>query len=269
MNDSNKVLKKADFKKIYGEILTPLGFVYAKTKELCFIRVINNELIHILGIQHKRSHHQVLPFGGIATLYRADLLLNQKYQDMANWLPIACQFWDKSASNSDEIPAGHYQYDPSSSESLQNAIKSALSETQWLILPQLDTVQSLQSFLTYYKKMYHVDMRMPPLPLSPRSTGNFEDDQVICYLLDDPISYAEYLVAVSTLALHEKKALYDASEAQDNFQYLKNSIDKSNRKLIDSVHEFANNPQERQQVLNELERRRKMNLDILRSYGVL
>lgn len=96
--DIKKTTVKSAFKKIYGKALIPLGYKWAKTKEPCFIRVINEEIIHIIGI-HDMKPSFIVPFGGVTTIYRANLMLDKTYRDTANWLPSVRQFWALSQIN--------------------------------------------------------------------------------------------------------------------------------------------------------------------------
>ncbi|MBQ8960405.1 MAG: hypothetical protein IJ071_04210 [Ruminococcus sp.] len=270
MKDTKKVSIRTAFKKIYGEALAPLGFVFAKTKELCFIRVVNGELIHILGIQVKSRYHKLLPFGGIATLYRRDLCLDKTYRDISSWLPLASQFWGGPGTGSDEVPEGHFDYDPYSPGSVSGALQAALAEVQRLILPELDPVRSLESYIPYYMKRFHVSyMDMPSLPLKDYGSGDYTDDFAICYLLKDPLAYAEQITASSKASMQEKIAAYAESQVPDDLIYLKEWLDGKYKALLASAHAFAEDPQVRRQALDELERRKRANLEKLRSYGAI
>lgn len=266
MNDKKKLTVKSAFKRIYGEALVPLGFVWAKTKEPCFIRVINNELIHILGIKDMKPSF-VVSFGGVATLYRANLLLDKTYRDISDWLPNTAVFCrDPQAEN---IPERKHEYRISSSESIQSAIQQSLSDSMKWVLPELDTVQSLQDFLNYYQRLHEHPLWIATLPLKQQGPGNFLEDKVIHYLLDDPVSTANFLIANAKEDLENRISEFPESYPQENVEYLQAKQRKRHDEVLKSVYSFANDPEVRQHTLNELERRRKANLEILHSYGVV
>lgn len=263
-----KVSIKSTFKKIYGEALDPLGFKYVKTKEPCFIRVINNELVHIIGIKDMKPNY-IIPFGGVATLYRADLMLNKTYSDMANWLPMISQFWLTTHTDYDEAPDprlySKFRYLNKSPDSVKNTVKAALTASQRWILPLLDTVQVLFNFPTYYKTIHHGDlMGIPKLPLKQDGSGNFSEDFVICYLLNDPIKYAEQLITEAE-ARFQTKTLEISDVTK--LQYLEKANQIWKQDIMRSVHVFADNLEERQRTLRELERRRQINIKQLKLLG--
>lgn len=181
-----KLTVKAAFKKIYGDALKPLGFQFAKIKEPCFIRVINNELIQIIGIRDMRPGF-IVPFGGIATLYRADLCINTTYNYMSSWLPDVSQFRDvDSGEDTDPRIIAKFNYLLSSPYSVQYTMQSALESVQKWILPKLDPIRSLKDFSTFCKNMRSLHLGFSPIPLRRGYS-----DSVICYLLDNPVSDAE------------------------------------------------------------------------------
>ncbi|MBQ5339341.1 MAG: hypothetical protein J6Z40_09275 [Oscillospiraceae bacterium] len=266
MDNQKKLTVKSAFKKIYGKALSQHGFVWAKTKEPCFIRVVNNEIIHVFGIKDMKPNY-VIPFAGAATLYRVNLLLDKTYRDMSNLYPNTSQFCHDTRV--EVIPERKHDYRLSSPESIQNAIQESLSDSMKWVLPELNTVQSLQDFLRYYQRLHINPLWIATLPLKKHGSGDNLEDKVIHYLLDDPVSAAKLLIANAEEDLEKRISEFPESYPQENVEYLKDKQRKRHGEILESVYSFANDPIVRQHTLNELERRRKANLEILHSYGVL
>ena len=74
----NAVLVKKYFEEVFKDRFESLGFKPAKTKNLYSIRVINDEIIHIIGLREMVDF--VVPFGAVATVYRKDLCLNKSFR---------------------------------------------------------------------------------------------------------------------------------------------------------------------------------------------
>ena len=73
----------------------------------------------------------IVPFGGIATLYRADLCINTTYNYMSSWLPDVSQFRDvDSGEDTDPRIIAKYNYLLSSPYSVQYTMQSALESVQ-------------------------------------------------------------------------------------------------------------------------------------------
>jgi hypothetical protein len=267
-----KVTVKSVFKRIYGKALEPLGYKWAKVKEPCFIRVINEEIIHIIGI-HDMKPSFIVPFGGVTTLYRANLMLDKTYRDTANWLPSVRQFWGWTHTDTDDAPdpriGSKFYYNINSSDSIENVVSAALNETIRWILPALDSVQSLQDFPNYYERCYSTLLPFCTLPLKSTDFGTFEADAVIRYLLGSlDLQFQHYNTEISKC-----QALNDAFDPKknspDNIQYLRNRAKARMEAIYQSVISFDNQPEIKQQALSELQRRRDSNLKTLHTYGVL
>lgn len=270
--DAKKVTVKAAFKKIYGDALKPLGFVWAKTKEPCFIRVVNHELIHVIGIQDMKPNF-IVPFGGVTTLYRADLRLNKSYRDNGNWLPNVRQFWGWAHTDLDDAPdpriGSKFHYLLRSPDSVQSTMYAALGETKRWILPMLNAVQSLQDFPEYFEKCHNTLFPFCKIPLKTTDSGNFEADAVIRYLLGDIApQFEQYSIEVAKRQ-EASTAFQPSINSSENIQYLREREQARNDAIRQSVTAFEENPEVRQQTLDELERRRMANMEMLHTYGVL
>lgn len=267
-----KVTVKSVFKRIYGDALIPLGFKWAKTKEPCFIRVINEEIIHIIGI-HDMKPSFIVPFGGVTTMYRANLMLDKTYRDTSNWLPSVRQFWGWTHTDTDEAPdpriGSKFYYNIDSPNSIECVVSSALTETIRWILPALNSVQSLQDFPNYYERCYSTLLPFCTLPLKSTDFGTFEADAVIRYLLGDiDLQFEHYNTEVS-----KRQALSDAFDPKknspDNIQYLRNRAKARMDAIYQSIISFDTQHEIKQQALSELQHRRDSNLNTLHTYGIL
>ena len=52
---SLKPVIKRTFKELFGEVLNPLGYVFAKTKKPCFVRIVNGDIGHIVHLEDIQS----------------------------------------------------------------------------------------------------------------------------------------------------------------------------------------------------------------------
>ena len=143
----------AAFKKVFGEALEPLGFVKTKkTKNPYFIRVINKEIIHIIGFS---KNYGVV--GAVATIYRPEFNLNQSDRFNQAWMLSVDKFyrfsrpydfdWDyKNGLNT--FPYFIYESD----KKMIDAFEKILDETKKWILPVLDNVNTLYDVIDYLFK---------------------------------------------------------------------------------------------------------------------
>ncbi|MCL1824086.1 MAG: hypothetical protein FWG44_07780, partial [Oscillospiraceae bacterium] len=78
------------FKQVFGEALEPLGFKLIKSKYPYFVRLIGDEIIHIITIRNestgKPGYKAFNILGGVATVYRQRISLDYNPQENNNWL---------------------------------------------------------------------------------------------------------------------------------------------------------------------------------------
>ena len=260
--DSDPAVSAA-FDEIFGEALKPLGFVRPGIKLPYYIRLVNNEIIHIVGINDMKSH--LFPFGSVATVYREDLCLNRSFRQNENWLKTAMDFyvrWHASDIEFDQrIFSGFHHQKSINPNYATETVQGALDASVAWILPVLDRVQTLKDVLDFYRNRGDV----LSLPLQECHAAPFSDN-AIYYLLDDPFADLDERRAATIKAVdiedekfHRPQEVIDSNRAD----YAKR-IEESRRNL----RLFQEDEEIHRQTMEELARRRELNLKLLRKYGV-
>lgn len=250
------------FDEIFGQALMPLGFVRAKLKQPYYIRLVNNEIIHIIGIRDMKTH--LFAFGSVATVYRGDLCLNRSYRQNEGWLKSAMDFyarWHASGIEFDpRIQSGFHYQKWINQDYAPEAVQGALDAVVAWILPVLDRVQTLTDVLDFYGNRGVV----LSLPLQESMAADYSDT-AIYFLLDDPLADLEERRTVSIKAVaaedekyHRSQEVIDKNRAEAEKMY-----EKSRRRL----RLFMEDEGIRRQTMEELARRREHNLKLLRRYG--
>ena len=259
----------AAFKKVFGEALEPLGFVKTKkTKNPHFIRVINKEIIHIIGFSKK---HGVV--GAVATIYRPEFNLNQSDRFNQAWMLSVDKFyrfshpydfdWDyKNGLNT--FPYFIYESD----EKMIEAFEKVLDETKKWILPVLDNVNTLYDVIDYLVKFRVHSCGYIHDPENPRAHQSSEADGSLLFLLDDPYSFEERIGELTIEKILCEKERNIGPYLGYNTIELCDEIKKSTKKRNKLLAEMLNNKENYDKILAELERRKTQNIEILKSYGV-
>ncbi|MCR4889357.1 MAG: DUF535 family protein [Ruminococcus sp.] len=104
-----KLTLKAAFEQVYGEALEPLGFIYAKTKKPCFLRLVNDDIVHVVYLSDNFETLSIK--SGIFTLYRLKINLND--HEMDNWwLHNTNKFFCVAHPHNIEIEYPNYNFYP-------------------------------------------------------------------------------------------------------------------------------------------------------------
>ncbi|MCR4716683.1 MAG: hypothetical protein K5656_05840, partial [Lachnospiraceae bacterium] len=84
-----KSLNKA-FMEVYGEALAPYGFKRVKGRQPYIVRVINDEIVHVLPvIKEDTADYETSGFriyAGVAKVYRLKIDFNIKPIDCKDWI---------------------------------------------------------------------------------------------------------------------------------------------------------------------------------------
>ena len=170
-----KSLNKA-FMEVYGEALAPYGFRKVKSRQPYIIRLINDEIVHVLTvIKEDTADYETSGFriyAGVATVYRLKLDFNIK--------PIECKSWLNSIDyiykagdffgDREDRFIGKYEciYKKNDENALMECMRESLKGTKEVALRVFDKIKSLKMciwFWEYYQMpvfSVHVNMLLKP-----------------------------------------------------------------------------------------------------------
>ena len=244
---SKPMTLNAAFVKVFGEALEPLGFKKIKSRYPYFVRVVpGGEIIHVISYYKEQSfnpkYDEIDVVGGVATVYRQmiDLSHNPRGE---NWLMSGS--WIYQRLHEEDFGSDFHRSIRKFSCSTEpnkmlDSMKHALEITKQIMLPVMDEVVDIDSCIRYNHKIGLL------LPLY--DDENFGNDnpnhyynEGFLYFKTNPSIFRERMKnAISEIALREKTF----------FEKVQTDLELN------------------QKVQDELERRKKENTEILRSYGL-
>ncbi len=152
-----KLTLNAAFKQVFGQGLEPLGFKLVKSKYPYFVRVINDEIAHVITLTSEKScgTNTFIIYGGIATIYKQeiDFSKNPKF-DAGHWLSDIGSFYEgvfpTDYSRKQEIAMARYFInDLNDCEKVYNCFSVALERVKQWIIPELDKVIDVDSAIRF------------------------------------------------------------------------------------------------------------------------
>lgn len=157
--DTTQNKKKPSFnaaiKHYFAEALKPLGFQVVKNKSPYFIRIVNNEFIHVIAIIKDSFSGTFGVLGGIATIYRKKLDFSEDLKsEVGHWL-MHTGFYYRRALPSDysrvqEIAMSRCPIpDMEHPDEVQACFKKALENTMTWLMPELDQVSDADSAIRF------------------------------------------------------------------------------------------------------------------------
>ena len=266
----------AAFKQVFGETLEPLGFVKLKGKHPYFVRLIGDEILHVIALTNEYTSHPHWKgfdiFGGVATVYRNRITLEKNPKDNLIWLKALSEFYSKLnyGKHGDAVWKSlcSFSYDPRHDQILLRAMTRALEATKQYMLPMLNKVTSLEAcvehFYTFHSPMLNISGKTD---FDKEYRGNDYNEGLLLIKTnnrDDGVERTERMLAEIARLMQEGRM----GGTQKDFEEMC-EIARNGRVLQIAIRDkIFNDPALCAKVSAELERRKTANLEILRSYGL-
>jgi hypothetical protein len=251
------------FIQIYGEALEPLGFKKPKVRMPLYVRVINDEIIHIVGIHDMKTH--LVPFGAIATVYREDLCIDRTFRQNELWYKSLKEFYLNWHISDKPFDKGFFKY-YADYMPLSDAVKASLNATITWILPVLDNVKTLKDVADYDDLIFKDYLSISALPLN-KFPGASYSDAAIRFLLDDLINDLEKRYSV--LLKRSDEANIRFPRPQEDVLKSRLEYEQWYNEARKRVQTFLEDEEIHKQTMEELANRKEHNLELLKKYKVI
>lgn len=150
----------AAFKQIIGKALEPFGFKVIKGRHPYIVRVINNEILHIITFRtespdYSEGDKAFAIMGGIATVYRKKITLDQSPIQNYIWFNYMFDFYEALTDERDTNILGqlfrscYYSDKP---ESLISVMNTGAENLIKYVLPVMGKINDIDSSLDYMRK---------------------------------------------------------------------------------------------------------------------
>jgi len=221
------------FKKIMGEALEPYGFKVIKGRQPYIVRVINNEILHVISFYPCDPDYPydkaIIIVCGIATVYRKRISFDKSPKKNKIWLNYIREFYTSITHETNwEITRNYIRsyYHSNDPESMIATLKTGAENLIKYVLPVFDEVKDIDSALDFAE-----DFGQPcysRMCTEICNTYSDEDESFLNFLSEKVLS--------------------------KQYRFLENYLNDS------EFHKW---------VLNEIEKRKKENTDILKTLGII
>ncbi len=255
----------AAFKKVFGEALEPLGFKLIKSKYPYFVRVVpGGEIIHVITLLNEPSYQRGKKcfkiFGGVATVYRdeIDLSRNPGVKNI-NWMRSNAHIANLTEAKYDFAYKGGFQeflFEIDNESEMLYELRHSLDVTHKVMLPVISKAVDIYSSIECFFKM--------GIPL--RFGKQFE-----CLLFLKTTRYADIFIN----RLQKRDDEYKEKMKQHVEGYTLEGYETELRKSkeviqreVSPIDEVFATPNVLAEYMAELERRRAINTEKFRFYGL-
>lgn len=260
-----KITLNAAFKQVFGEALEPLGFKLIKSKYPYFVRVVpGGEIIHVITLLNEPSYQKGKKcfkiFGGIATVYRDEIDLSQNAGvENINWMRSNSAISNVTGIKYDFAYNGGFReflFGIDNQNEMLYELRHSLDVTRKVMLPIISKAVDIYSSIECFFQM--------GVPL--RFGKQFE-----CLLFLKTERYADIFIN----SLQKRDDEYKEKMKQHVEGYTPEGYEIELRKSkeviqreVSPIDEVFATPNMLAEYMAELERRRAINTEKFRSYGL-
>lgn len=269
-----KLTMNAGFKKVFGEALEPLGFVKAKTKYPYYVRVLNGEVVQVVAVKEEFSNTFDI-VSGIATVYRVKIDLSQSVKYNTNWLKTianyySClKYYDTDYDDDYRRRMMFFNFNLTTNDDKINIFNYALEQFKMWVLPTFNKINSVKIAYENFQKRYFGVISTKLYDDYENTKTMNEDESLTLFSFDEPYEiidkmFKKSMAQIDFVFKHNKEGY---GEEYFEARY-KNSMlfEKSQKETLNKI---LNCDEIYQRILDERERRKKANIERLRSYGIM
>ena len=271
----------AAFIQVFGEALEPLGFKKIKGRQSYFVRLIGNEIAHIISCRKSKGHPAVNGvirpdygryeiIGGVATVYRPKIDLSIAPKDMG-WLLSDSEIYTKLHAFDLDMQYRkeimYFPYKPDDENQMLESFRHAFDITSRNLLSVINEATNLNACMDFFYK-YN-------LPLSFIYGGGFNENDSSEGLLQLKIDSFDscfereegYLKLEIDIDEHWcKKGC--GGYTQEGIDLRRREFEKGVSSRRNQILAWFSDTDWLNKAHEELERRKAANTEILRSYGL-
>lgn len=253
------------FKKVFGEALEPLGFKLIKSKYPYFVRVVpGGEIIHIITLLNERTNEKGKKcfkiFGGIATVYRDEIDLSKNpWTENVNWMRSNANIHNATDIKYDFAYKGGFQeflFEADNESEMLYELNHSLDVTRKVLLNIISKAVDIDSSIDFFSQIG------VSLSFSERFEG-------LLFLKTN--NYANIIVKeIKKFDDEYKQKMEQGVNGYTSEEYEKRlkRADAVLQREISPIENVLNDPKLLAKYTAELERRRAINTEKFRSYGL-
>ncbi len=257
-----KITLKEAFIDVFGKSLEPLGYKKIKGSKPYFVRVIDNEIIHIISfIQHKGALRGEVKFdiiGDVFSVYNQHFDLNKKLEDgyllLSNFRVYSYKLHEKDYDSDIQRKLSHFKCKDDNA-SIINEMKNAFDTCEKWLFPFINSINSVKKYFMFLM------LRCPPL---------LEHKIEMLYLKVD--NYAEIIAEASRI----KNEMYRKCIELNREGYTEEEYEKRLKRGEEFYSKWINDIKEireQNELYNEYkadkEAVKEKNMEILKKYIII
>lgn len=266
------------FKKVYEEALAPYGFKKIKGRQPYFVRMIKDEIIHVVTVV---SEPTIYPeqkeygiYGGVATVYRPCINFDKSPKDNKWWFVSDMVMYRDlhilEGEKYGDICEHEFSYLKNNEESLMESMRNSVKATNTNLIKKLNEVVNIRACMDFFN-----DFSLGVLGVSDDEElgKRYESNEGLINFIvfHDFDEYMEYRNLRDEI--YEKVWLHLIKSGKtkmtvESFYQMQADGEKNRQRVNGIIKEYMDNSEKHERIMKELESRRKQNIERLKFYGI-
>ena len=268
------------FKEVYADLFKEYGYKKVKGRYPYYVRVINDEVVHMLTISSRPTPYRETKafaiYGGIATTYRHNINFEIPVTQNWNWFVSNDELYCKDHPYEDNTRIREkwmeFEYRTDDEESMIEALRYSLEVTKEVMLSIFEEVDSLETAYEFYAKYQTWMLCLYGGEKNGIVCGEFGyEEGLLNFLLFDSDQYIEKLEqrGIKTDEMERKQLELGILRYSPKFQEETKKFRYDGRKNAEKIFTTIRNSMEKyEKILREAERRKAHNIEVLIGYGL-
>lgn len=272
------------FKEVYGEALKEYGFKKVKGRQPYYARVIGDEIVHVITCAPRPSlidgYKGFVILGGVATVYRACINLDVAPSQNFGWLNCNLDLFQKMNSRMSKNEYQEkfekwyvFEYERDNENSLMQIMKYSLEITNEIMIPILNNIKHLVECISYFEMINESMLTIYIDETYGKYSNGWEyNEGLLNVYLFDLDTYANRNNICINKDIEYIRDMMDTGQIRYTSAELEKIIIRMNEmgeKLVGNFKILKENEMENKRVSYELEKRKQINIEYLKLYGLI
>lgn len=272
------------FKEVYGEALKEYGFKKVKGKYPYYARVVGDEIVHVITYASRPSlkdgYNGFVILGGVATVYRACINFDVAPSQNFGWLNSNLDFFQKlnPKMSQEEYQEKFkkwyvFEFEKDNEKSLMQIMKCSLEITNKVMIPVLYNIKHLGECIAYYEMINETMLTIYNDETYGKYSNGWEyNEGLLNVFLFDLDTYTDRNNICINKDIEYIKFLIDTGQIRytsAELEKIKIRMNEMGKKQVENFKELKENEMKNKQVISEIEKRKQVNIERLKLYGLI
>lgn len=270
------------FNKVFGEGLAEFGFKKVKGRKPYFVRVVpGGEFIQIVAVRKDHSFFNVVGregfdiLSGVASMYRPKIDLTISPRDQIHWLhSISSYYCRVNEQNLDDelykklCELSYIINDPISQ---LEEMRFALEQVKNIVLPEFSKIVDFDSFTKYCTMITDrlcMECHFDAVRGGELNPNDVSDEGLILFKVKDYLGYVDFYFEHLRIDSSKRAELACFKYTKKDHEEFCSKIGELKQESISRMREIKSDTRFYELIGRELERRKRLNTETLRSYGL-